>query len=665
MKTFLLIVASGLALCSFGQSEINDVATRSLTFQPDHTLSNASEWKRIGAGEWRSENEEIVGDGAGGLLMSERSFQDVAVNVQFKCTPGSEAGIVFRLEKNGDGWKGVLVSIKDGEIADFRIAFDANGKELKREELKAAGGNNLARMAPTPPADAPAARSGGRGGAFRGRRGGDSNSPLKRPDTTYRSNDWNQVEIFLDLNVVRCFFNDGNQTAVGVADENAGNYGAIALFAGGAGEVRFKEVAYKDLSARALPAEKISPRFRMQRVSDMYYSWGAAAADFNKDGAMDIVAGPYIYFGPEFTNYREIYPAVSFNPAEDFAEVNCEYAFDFTGDGWPDVLTGPPNATLYVNPKGESRRWDKFVVVPGIQSEVTVLKDIDGSGVPALIYAKGGAMYYAKPDPANPTKFIEHAISEPGYALAHGIGVGDINGDGRMDIANPNGWWEQPATYADKSLWTYHPQAFGRYAHRASNAGGAVMAIYDVNGDGLNDVVTSLNAHGFGLAWFEQKRDAAGNISFVRHMISDDYSAKNAGNVTFSQPHGSTFADVDGDGIPDFIVGKRYWSHLDVYFDPDPYGPPVLYWYRTVRNPRAPGGAEFIPELIHNRSGAGSDVTAVDLNHDGKVDIITSTDRGTFIFWNTGNQKVTLQIEVGGEDRNRTFCDSTKIIRLQ
>jgi hypothetical protein len=90
---------------------------------------------------------------------------------------------------------------------------------------------------------------------------------------------------------------------------------------------------------------------------------------------------------------------------------------------------------------------------------------------------------------------------------------------------------------------------------------------------------------------------------------------------------------VDGDGIPDFIVGKRYWSHADTYLDPDPNGAPVLYWYRTVRNPKAPGGAEFIPELIHNRSGAGSDLLAVDLNNDGAMDIVTSTGRGTFIFW--------------------------------
>jgi hypothetical protein len=159
------------------------------------------------------------------------------------------------------------------------------------------------------------------------------------------------------------------------------------------------------------------------------------------------------------------------------------------------------------------------------------------------------------------------------------------------------------------------------------------MFVYDINGDGLNDVIANLEAHGFGLAWFEQKRDSSGTITFVEHMISDGYLAKNAGGVAFSEPHGSALGDIDGDGIPDYIVGKRYWSHLDGYLDPDPYGPAVLYWYRTVRNPKAPGGAEFVPELIHNRSGAGSDILVTDLNRDGALDVVTSTDRGTFIFW--------------------------------
>jgi hypothetical protein len=85
--------------------------------------------------------------------------------------------------------------------------------------------------------------------------------------------------------------------------------------------------------------------------------------------------------------------------------------------------------------------------------------------------------------------------------------------------------------------------------------------------------------------------------------------------------------------VLDFITGKRVFSHQESYVDPDPYGLPGLYWFRTVRNPRAPGGAEFVPELIHNRSGVGAQFTAVDLNTDGRIDIVTATNRGTFVFF--------------------------------
>ena len=141
--------------------------------------------------------------------------------------------------------------------------------------------------------------------------------------------------------------------------------------------------------------------------------------------------------------------------------------------------------------------------------------------------------------------------------------------------------------------------------------------MYDVNGDKLTDIVTSLAAHDFGLAWFEQKKAADGSVTFEEHMIADDFSTKNAGDVVFSEPHASRFADMNGDKIPDFIVGKRYWSHLENYNGPDPYGPAVVYIYRTVRNPKAPGGAEFVPELVHNRSGVGSTFEVADLNKDG------------------------------------------------
>jgi hypothetical protein len=314
-----------------------------------------------------------------------------------------------------------------------------------------------------------------------------------------------------------------------------------------------------------------------------------------------------------------------------------DFAGDFTGDGWPDVLAGESRPmSLYVNPKGEPRRWMKHSVLPQVTSELAVLKDLDADGAPEVVFATGGAggtLMFGKPDPANPTApWNVYPISEPGPAYHHSMGAGDINGDGRMDVLQTAGWWEQPAGGGTRGPWAYHPEAFGRWG-RAEGAGGAELTVFDVNGDGLNDVVTSLNAHGWGLAWFEQKRDSGGRISFERHMIMDDYSTKNAGGVVFSEMHASAAADVDGDGVTDFITGKRYWSHLDSYTDPDPYGPPVLYWFRTVRNRKAPGGAELVPELIHNRSGVGSQFSVVDLNKDGAVDIVTSTNRGTFIFW--------------------------------
>jgi hypothetical protein len=607
-----------------------------LTFIPDSTFkgSTLAGWHVLGDARWSAHNGELTGTprepGAGGWLVMGRGYQDVGFHASFRCTGGCKTGILLRAEKTVDGMKGIYVSLADGDAAPYRVTLDALGREVQRERLRRGGG--MMRIAP-PLDPAAAARGGARGG---GARGPTVSLPIARPAAGLRPDDWNQVEVLIDANIVRIYINEGGEIG-GVADDEAGRFGPLALYAGGGGEVRFKDVAYKDLAMKVLPAEKVSPNFRVQRISDMYYSWSAAAADFNHDGILDIVAGPYLYFGPDFSKSREIFPASSFSPSREFTAVNCQYAYDFNGDGWPDILTGPSRAALYINPKGESRRSDKYEILPGnIQTEITLFRDIDGDGKPELIYGAEGALRYAKPDPADATKpWTVHAVSAPGYAIAHGLGVGDINGDGRMDIVNPYGWWEQPPAGSKLDTWIYHPEAFARYGRNL--LGGSVMAVYDVNGDGWNDVVTNLNAHGFGLAWYEQKRDPAGKISFVQHMITDDYSGNRAG--VFSEPHGATFADVDGDGVPDFIAGKRYFSHLDTQLDPDPYGPPVLYWFRTVRNPKAPGGAEFIPELIHNRSGAGSDVLAVDLNKDGAMDIVTSTDRGTFIFWGKPRKK--------------------------
>jgi hypothetical protein len=628
------------------------VAASPTVFVPDTTFrgSSLTGWHTLGPAQWRAESSELIANAGqgGGWLILDKSYQDVGFFASFRCAGGCKAGVLLRAEKTPQGMKGVYMSLTEGDVAAYRVTLDAQGQELSRERLRSAGGQS--RVASPAPQGAAGGGGGGRGAGGRGT-GGRSGLPpgltlpIVQPQGGYRTGDWNQIEIILDANIMRPFLNDGGSGNMGgVAEDQFGRYGAIALYAGGPGEVRFKAVAYKDLSAKVLPQEQVSRYFRMQRIDDFYYSWGAAAADINRDGILDVITGPYYYLGPDYTLRREIYLARTVNPSTEYPNDSMQtFAYDFTGDGWPDVLDmgaiGQP-LHLYVNPRGEKRRWDKYDVIPQVNKEVSLLKDIDGDGKPEYVYGGGGYLRYAKPDPGNPTgPWIVHTISEQGpWGAGHGLGVGDINGDGRMDIVDAYGWFEQPPPGNKQELWTYHPVAFGRWTGHAS-PGGAEMGVYDVNGDGLNDVVTVLQAHGFGLAWFEQKRDAAGTISFVQHIIADDFSTRNAGGVTVSEMHGTAFADVDGDGIPDVLVGKRYWSHLDNYSDPDAYGPPVLYWYRTARNPKAPGGVEFVPDLIHNRSGAGNAVLAVDLNGDGAIDIITTTDRGTFIFWGKPNAR--------------------------
>jgi hypothetical protein len=641
-SSFFLILFISCCVFSYSQSSANSPLSEfGLSFQPDHTFKGSSlkGWHVLGDAEWEASNGELIGkaksNSNGGWLVLDNGYQDIGFHALFKVTGNSETALLLRLEKADDGYKGVLLSLKKDDLSPYSVLLDANGKEIKREKLRYAGGINY-RIAPPP--DTTSRRFGG--GNFTGQRPATPpDLPLQVPNTEFRENDWNEIEVFLETNVIRSFLNDGREVGGAVDGESAlSGYGPIALYVSGPGEVRFKDVMYKDISIRYTPKEQSSPRFKVQCVSDFYYSWGADAADFNKDGNIDIIAGAYIYFGPDFTHFKEIYPAIAVGPSKEFTPINHQFAYDVNGDGWPDVITGWTVPKVYINSKNESRRWDSYEPIGRTQSETTLFTDIDKDGKPELVYASQGQFRYAKPE-ANSKTWTEYNVSEKGYSLAHGIGTGDINGDGRIDILGATGWWEQPQTMTKEKTWQYHPFAFGRYKNRATNIGGSVMAVYDANGDGLNDVVSNLNVHGFGLAWFEQKRDAGGNISFVRHMISDDYSQKSVGGVTFSQGHAATFADIDKDGVMDFVVGKRVFTHLDNLFDPDAYGPPVLYWYRTVRNKNAPGGAEFVPELIHNRSGAGSQITAIDLNKDGAVDILTSTNRGTFIFWNTPGYK--------------------------
>jgi putative membrane-bound dehydrogenase-like protein len=371
--------------------------------------------------------------------------------------------------------------------------------------------------------------------------------------------------------------------------------------------------------------------FRRVPLADTFYSEGAAFADFNRDGKLDVAAGPYWYAGPDFKRRSAIYPPRPFDVGG-YSDSFFAFPRDVDRDGWTDlVVVGFPGkeAYWYRNPAGQAGPWAKHLAFVAVDNESPAFADLTGDGVPELVFHTAGRLGFAAIPAGDPTQpWVFQAISDDrGYdQFNHGLGVGDVNGDGRADVLEKNGWWEQPAADATESLWKFHRAPF------APAAGGAQMLVYDFDRDGDNDVVTSKNAHGYGLAWFEQiggddGGDDGGEIAFDEHLIMGEQRGENDYGVAFSQLHALALADVDGDGIQDIVTGKRFWAHVG--HDPGALDPAVLYWFKTVR---AGGTVRFIPYLIDNDSGVGTQVVAGDVSGDGLTDVVVGNKKGSFLF---------------------------------
>ena len=375
-----------------------------------------------------------------------------------------------------------------------------------------------------------------------------------------------------------------------------------------------------------VPAATAELTFHKLQLDTFFYAEGAAIADFNADGHADVVAGPRIFTGPDFKKsivYRSPHAFDRLSYSNNF----LTFTEDFNGDSRPDVLViGWPGkeAFWFENPGAAAPGdWPQHLAHPNVISESPGFADVDGDGRAEIIAGSGARLGYMRrnaQDATAPWSF--HAISPPGkfQRYTHGIGLGDVNGDRRPDFLEANGWWEQPASLAGDPVWKFHPQAFG--------PGGAQMYAYDVNGDSLADIVTSMEAHGYGISWFEQRQSPGGDRTWTEHVLTSRQGAEKIAGVQFSQPHAMMLEDLDGDGLKDLIVGKRHWAHGDKG-DPEPNAAAVLYWFKLTRGP---SGVTFTPQLIDDDSGVGCQFPVGDLNADGKPDIAIANKKGVFVF---------------------------------
>ena len=386
----------------------------------------------------------------------------------------------------------------------------------------------------------------------------------------------------------------------------------------------WRALAIWSLAVAVCHAEQAVPAFQKLQLSDQFHGEGAYYADFNRDGHPDVVSGPFWYQGPEFKIRHEIRPPQAFDP-KNYSDNFLTFTADFNGDGWPDVFFVPfpgKEGYWYENPAGQDTAWKRHLAFGSVENESPMWGDVDGDGRPDLVFNTGGRLGYATWDPSKPGEpWKFHAVTPPGkyHKFSHGIGFGDIDGDGRVDLLEKDGWWQQPAEPKADEPWVFHPFKFGDAP--------AQLLVYDVNGNGLNDVVTAWHCHHYGLVWYEQVRDASGQIQWKQHVILTPTPDVNSDELRISQLHAFDLADFDGDGLLDVVTGKRFWAH-GPSGDPEPNAPAVVYWFQLQRDDQ---GVRFVPHLIDDDSGVGTQVAAADLNGDGVPDVIVGNKKGTFL----------------------------------
>lgn len=409
---------------------------------------------------------------------------------------------------------------------------------------------------------------------------------------------------------------------------NAGTNRLIALFAC---------VGLLGLASWAPAAEPAKPRINLPKTGQIRFekrlliknkNEGLAVADVNRDGKLDLTGGPFWFEGPDWKQHplRDV-P----EPNKEFMGNNGEHAYDLNGDGYPDVISGSwfnDKVWWYENPGreglAEGRKWKEGVMTTGqTANEAMLFEDLDGDGIPELIPDRWEANHpvlvvrITPGKDGNPPRFADFFLNKKG-PNGHGMGIGDLNGDGHKDVVLSDGWYQNPGRDPWSGEWAFH-----KFEKSLGGDESVPMLVLDVNGDGLTDIVHG-RGHDYGLLWQEQVKGEAGKIRFKQHLIDD----------VFSQVHCLVWTDLDGDGHMEIVTGKRYRAHGDD--DAGAHDPVCLMRYEWD-----PNSKKFERDVISWDDGvsSGMQILVVDLNNDKKLDIAVAGKSGTYVLINKGSAR--------------------------
>lgn len=397
--------------------------------------------------------------------------------------------------------------------------------------------------------------------------------------------------ILADPDRVNVTLNQGVNALVLKVTQNNLPWGAI---------VRIKET--KPVEA------KVGDGWRLRVINADSRFEAAGILDVNKDGKLDILSGGFWYEAPNWTKHfvREI--KEEGNYFYDFANL----PMDVDGDGWMDTAGAAwHNSMVYWvrNPGKTDEPWQVFEVDTPGNMETAMAYDIDGDGrldiLPNIM--SQAAWYGFTKDASAPqgVKWQKHPL--PQEAAGHGLGAGDVNGDGRCDVVSPKGWLEQ---MADGS-WQWRPEFDLGYSS-------IPILVHDADGDGDADLLWGLG-HNYGVYWMEQKT-VNGQRAWEKYLIDDSWS----------QPHFLLTADLDNDGADELVTGKRYHAHNG--HDPGGNDARCVYYYDLDRATK-----KWTRHVLHEGGavGFGINTFAADIDGDGDVDVVAPGKSGLFLLENT------------------------------